>query len=136
MNNFTFKAKISENHSDALHHLFYFNGNQAKYAKKIIQSVHAFGQPAFVIDESGMISLELESKNRGQSLFMFSGTDEDRLLIGAMLYSLIILETIVIVHLVIHEKASDFFQKEPGSATHIFIQHLTDLMKKLNMLKK
>jgi len=130
VDNFIFKAKVPERYSEELNRLFYFNGYQAKYAKKIIRSVELYGKPVLVSD-SNLISMELESENKGQCLFMLTDEGEEALLMGTLLYSRISAETIVITHLVVNETATEADAKEFSNIVYLFIRKLVSIASKI-----
>ncbi len=93
-----FRGTLPLAYREPLEHLFFFNPGQLQYQSAIRRTVETYGMP--VIYESGdHLTLRLNGSTATETLFMLESRPTGELLRGAMMFSRVPMDTLMILHL-------------------------------------
>lgn len=130
-----FKSKIDPEYRDTLERIFFFNGNQKKYAARITQSVSEYSKPV-IAQQDGKIALKFEDKKMGQTLHIFDGDYPGSNLIGVLMYVRDSQKRITIVHLALHERCKKIFCVDGVNVASVVIKKLFSIFKQIKGVER
>jgi hypothetical protein len=130
-----FKSKIDRRYREELDRLFYFNGNQKKWEAVVEQSIIDYAYPV-LMEKNGKVAIGYEDKGIGQSLHILDSDRPDASLIGVVIYTRESVDTITIIHLVLHEQCSEILKKSGVNIGLMVIRSLIPRFKKLKGVNK
>lgn len=88
-----------------LENLLFFNPQQINIQNKIIEMVEKYGSPS-IVKRQDQLRIILENVPEVQSLFAFEMGEESKKLIGVMVYLRQNTETLLVIHLGVHDTYS------------------------------
>ena len=128
-----FTSKLMDCYSDELEKLLFFNPQQKDYIINITHCINLFGQPQInSIDNN--IKLTLNDLHDVQTLFALS--EENKTLVGVMMYSRIDDGNIVLLHIGVTDQFSSKGVHSDKFLVPIFIHRLKNIAKVIKGVKK
>ena len=95
-----YKSILDENYYEQLENMLFFNSQQNRYIDEIINSVTKFGTPR-IVKNGNRIMIELDHFSDVQNMFVFD--DEEKSLIGLVLYYRESISTVTLLHIAIND---------------------------------
>lgn len=130
-----FKSKIDLSYKEELDRLFFFNGNQRKYEEVVEQSIDDYPMP-ILKEYSNKVAIVFKENGIGQTLHIMDSNRSDAELIGVVMYVRDSVDTITIVHMVLHEECKAILKRSNVNIALIILERLIANFKKLKGIKK
>lgn len=98
-----YKSKLDKLHIDMLNEILFFNREQKKYQKSIVNSIEQYGIPK-IIEAKNKIFIELDSKIETHSLFMLNSIESFEILLGVAIFIRDKSDEAVLLHIAVNEE--------------------------------
>lgn len=90
-------------HRDELERITFFNPEQNRVAKPLLQSVHRYGIPK-ILEDGPNLRFSVRDFGQVQSLYALDDRDGEAQLVGVALFVRESLECLLVLHLAVHEE--------------------------------
>ena len=115
-----YTSTLKSDYSEDLERLMFFNPGQHSALSAIMDSLEQFGSPS-VYTDNGCLRVKVEKQDEVQTLFAM----DDETLIGVMVYSRIMLESLTVIHIAVEQDYSS-----QGKFAHkMLVMHMLELLR-------
>jgi hypothetical protein len=95
-----FRGALPLDCRETLEHLFFFNPGQLQYQSAIRRTVETYGMPV-IHESSDRLTLRLDGATATETLFLLERCPKGEVLRGAMMFSRVPMDTLMILHLAV-----------------------------------
>ena len=119
-----FASTVAINHREELENLLFFNANQSKVTKSILESIRRYGEPRIAI-EGDRLQIVVGHVSDVQVLYAIAGAAKSARIVGVVIYVRDRSENLTIVHLAV---APLYIMAPSGSESSLALQLFSQVL--------